>query len=251
MRSCCPDFNFLLRRRFSGRRWRACLTTTWNVGACRGKWWCLTFTAVVLAGGFTFPVLCRTFFFGPQLPFGFLVYSFLVDACMKLLAHVETEGLFRKSGSIVRLKALRVSDAWGWPCPHWELLTLLSPHRRSHSPLKRVWDTTGLCFVCSGQTGCRRGVPVHSSPLRRGRPGQAVLPGASRARAARRAAGGLSQGSAARQRGEDLRHHVAVLRAARQEPHHPPILFWLPPECVFKVAGCFSLDCVQQSFLVF
>lgn len=36
--------------------------------------------------------------------------SFLVDACMKLLAHVDTEGLFRKSGSVVRLKALRVSD---------------------------------------------------------------------------------------------------------------------------------------------
>lgn len=30
---------------------------------------------------------------------------------MRLLAHVETEGLFRKSGSVVRLKALRVSDA--------------------------------------------------------------------------------------------------------------------------------------------
>lgn len=36
--------------------------------------------------------------------------SFLVEACMKLLAHVDTEGLFRKSGSVVRLKALRVSD---------------------------------------------------------------------------------------------------------------------------------------------
>ena len=36
--------------------------------------------------------------------------SFLVDACMVLLAHVDTEGLFRKSGSVIRLKALRVSD---------------------------------------------------------------------------------------------------------------------------------------------
>uniref|UniRef100_A0A672H6A2 Rho GTPase activating protein 11A n=1 Tax=Salarias fasciatus TaxID=181472 RepID=A0A672H6A2_SALFA len=35
------------------------------------------------------------------------VPSFLVDACMVLLAHVDTEGLFRKSGSILRLKALR------------------------------------------------------------------------------------------------------------------------------------------------
>ncbi|XP_058254385.1 rho GTPase-activating protein 11A isoform X2 [Hemibagrus wyckioides] len=33
---------------------------------------------------------------------------FLVDACTCLLGHLETEGLFRKSGSIVRVKALRV-----------------------------------------------------------------------------------------------------------------------------------------------
>lgn len=51
------------------------------------------------------------FFFGLKSLFDFPVRSFLVDACMKLLAHVETEGLFRKSGSVVRLKALRVSDA--------------------------------------------------------------------------------------------------------------------------------------------
>lgn len=44
--------------------------------------------------------------------FTFLSLSFLVDACMKLMAHIDTEGLFRKSGSVVRLKALRVSDGW-------------------------------------------------------------------------------------------------------------------------------------------
>ncbi|XP_056152057.1 rho GTPase-activating protein 11A isoform X1 [Lampris incognitus] len=44
------------------------------------------------------------------------VPSFLVDACMKLLAHVETEGLFRKSGSIVRLKALRAKLDVGEEC---------------------------------------------------------------------------------------------------------------------------------------
>lgn len=43
----------------------------------------------------------------------FFYFSFLVEACMKLLAHVDTEGLFRKSGSVVRLKALRVSDGRG------------------------------------------------------------------------------------------------------------------------------------------
>lgn len=57
------------------------------------------------------PGLCRTFYFGLKSLFDFPVGSFLVDACMRLLAHVETEGLFRKSGSVVRLKALRVSDA--------------------------------------------------------------------------------------------------------------------------------------------
>lgn len=36
--------------------------------------------------------------------------SFLVDACMTLTAHIDTEGLFRKSGSVVRLKALKVRD---------------------------------------------------------------------------------------------------------------------------------------------
>lgn len=45
---------------------------------------------------------------------------FLVDACMHLLAHADTEGLFRKSGSVVRLKALRVSGGWRWPCFHLE-----------------------------------------------------------------------------------------------------------------------------------
>ncbi|XP_029937736.1 rho GTPase-activating protein 11A [Myripristis murdjan] len=44
------------------------------------------------------------------------VPSFLVDACMKLLAHVDTEGLFRKSGSIVRLKALRAKLDAGEEC---------------------------------------------------------------------------------------------------------------------------------------
>ncbi|XP_071781344.1 rho GTPase-activating protein 11A isoform X3 [Centroberyx gerrardi] len=44
------------------------------------------------------------------------VPSFLVEACMKLLAHVDTEGLFRKSGSIVRLKALRAKLDAGEEC---------------------------------------------------------------------------------------------------------------------------------------
>lgn len=44
------------------------------------------------------------------------VPSFLVDACMKLLAHVDTEGLFRKSGSVVRLKALRAKLDAGEEC---------------------------------------------------------------------------------------------------------------------------------------
>ncbi|XP_030574704.1 rho GTPase-activating protein 11A isoform X2 [Archocentrus centrarchus] len=44
------------------------------------------------------------------------VPRFLVDACMSLLAHVDTEGLFRKSGSVVRLKALRAKLDAGEEC---------------------------------------------------------------------------------------------------------------------------------------
>ncbi|KAM7375699.1 hypothetical protein PAMP_005483 [Pampus punctatissimus] len=44
------------------------------------------------------------------------INNFLVDACMKLMAHVDTEGLFRKSGSIVRLKALRAKLDVGEEC---------------------------------------------------------------------------------------------------------------------------------------
>ncbi|XP_024127989.1 rho GTPase-activating protein 11A isoform X1 [Oryzias melastigma] len=44
------------------------------------------------------------------------VPGFLVDSCMKLQAHVDTEGLFRKSGSVVRLKALRSKLEVGEEC---------------------------------------------------------------------------------------------------------------------------------------
>ncbi|KAL6105999.1 arhgap11a [Pungitius sinensis] len=44
------------------------------------------------------------------------VPSFLVDACMMLQAYVDTEGLFRKSGSVVRLKALRAKLDAGEDC---------------------------------------------------------------------------------------------------------------------------------------
>ncbi|XP_040054800.2 rho GTPase-activating protein 11A isoform X1 [Gasterosteus aculeatus] len=44
------------------------------------------------------------------------VPSFLVDACMMLQAYVDTEGLFRKSGSVVRLKALRAKLDAGEEC---------------------------------------------------------------------------------------------------------------------------------------
>ncbi|KAM9354051.1 rho GTPase-activating protein 11A [Pholidichthys leucotaenia] len=44
------------------------------------------------------------------------VPRFLVDACMKLWAHIDTEGLFRKSGSIIRLKTLRAKLDAGEEC---------------------------------------------------------------------------------------------------------------------------------------
>ncbi|CAL1575007.1 unnamed protein product [Knipowitschia caucasica] len=45
-----------------------------------------------------------------------IVPRFLVDACMYLTTHVDTEGLFRKSGSVLRLKALRVKLDAGEDC---------------------------------------------------------------------------------------------------------------------------------------
>lgn len=114
------------------------------------------------------------------------ILSFLVDACMKLLAHVDTEGLFRKSGSVIRLKALRVSDG----CK----LTLHSP--KDLDPEKGLTQQFFVC-VCPGKTGRGWGVPVHCTSLWRGRSGEAVLQGAARAGAAHRPAGGLSQGPAA------------------------------------------------------
>ncbi|XP_061699002.1 rho GTPase-activating protein 11A-like [Syngnathoides biaculeatus] len=44
------------------------------------------------------------------------VPSFLVDACKKLQANADTEGLFRKSGSVVRLRDLRTKVDSGEEC---------------------------------------------------------------------------------------------------------------------------------------
>ncbi|XP_024781404.1 rho GTPase-activating protein 11A isoform X4 [Gorilla gorilla gorilla] len=42
--------------------------------------------------------------------------SFLVDACTSLEEHIHTEGLFRKSGSVIRLKALKNKVDHGEGC---------------------------------------------------------------------------------------------------------------------------------------
>lgn len=81
------------------------------------------------------------------------ILSFLVDACMKLLAHVDTEGLFRKSGSVIRLKALRVSDG----CK----LTLHSP--KDLDPEKGLTQQFFVCVCLSRQnwTRVRSACPLH------------------------------------------------------------------------------------------
>lgn len=63
-----------------------------------------------LAAGKLFHVPSCAFYTNDFFCFCLTALSFLVDACMRLLAQIDTEGLFRKSGSVVRLKALRVSD---------------------------------------------------------------------------------------------------------------------------------------------
>lgn len=148
--------------------------------------------------------------------FSFL--SFLVDACMKLLAHADTEGLFRKSGSVVRLKALRVSDK-----------TDLS--LRVFEPKNSL--TLELGFVCPGKIGCGWGVPFHCASVWCSWSGEAVLQGAAGAYAANRAARGLYQGPAASCRGrKDLSYHAAVMCAAREKPTSPALLFRFPPRCI-------------------
>lgn len=47
----------------------------------------------------------KTCIWPPEKNFSF---SFLVDACTSLEEHIHTEGLFRKSGSVIRLRALKV-----------------------------------------------------------------------------------------------------------------------------------------------
>lgn len=97
----CDEFQcclfFFPRQRFLGYRWRAYRIIIWNVGACRGK----SFVLRVFLVAPPFYPLVDTFLFS---------CSFLVDACMMLTAHINTEGLFRKSGSVVRLKALKVKN---------------------------------------------------------------------------------------------------------------------------------------------
>lgn len=39
-----------------------------------------------------------------------LVFRFLVEACGYLSQHLDTEGLFRKTGSLSRIRALRVNS---------------------------------------------------------------------------------------------------------------------------------------------
>lgn len=85
------------------------------MGACRGKLLVIE-SAVGIFVSLPF-TLYDTFRFS---------CSFLVNACMCLMAHVNTEGLFRKSGSVVRLKALKVSDGLGLSLQPLELLLFLT-----------------------------------------------------------------------------------------------------------------------------
>lgn len=151
--------------------------------------------------------------------------SFLVNACMCLMAHINTEGLFRKSGSVVRLKALKVRNGL----------------KLSQQPLKlprlAIRKDCNSVFDCLGQSGRWWGVPVRRAPLWRRWAGEAVLQGAAGACAPHRTAGGLYQGPAASHRGgAHLSHHAALRRAAGQKYRHSAPLFRLPPRCVQEVA---------------
>lgn len=145
------------------------------------------------------------------------LFSFLVDACTCLLGHLETEGLFRKSGSVVRVKALRVSDL-SW------LLWLSA---------KRSW--LGICVKqwlhCSGsvgEVGSGRRVPVHSAALRCSWTPQAVLQGDAWASFGHRPTEQLSESPGATHLGgEDISNPPAVLCVASWEFKHPALLLQL------------------------
>lgn len=135
----CPP-----RRRYLGYRWRLYRIITWTVGACPGK-------LLVLESKVGMLQVVPSF-----LPLYDAVQSsrsFLVDACMRLTAHIDTEGLFRKSGSVVRLKALKVRDPKISTRPS-RLLELENSYRLQTPFVERL-----------GQTGRRRGVPVHRAAL--------------------------------------------------------------------------------------
>ncbi len=130
------------------------------------------------------------------------------------MGHLDTEGLFRKSGSVVRVKSLRVSDL------------RFGSLRDSH-----WWRCLTYCFDPVGQTGPGRGLSVHCSPAGRGWTSEAVFPWASRAGSDRRLAQCFPEGpGAARGRGEDLGHGPAVLRAARPEFKRTALLLQFPTE---------------------
>ncbi|KAJ8342097.1 hypothetical protein SKAU_G00320250 [Synaphobranchus kaupii] len=68
---------------------------------------------------------CNIFAFGRDLALlpqcylpelGGTVPRFLVDSCEFLSRHLHTEGLFRKTGSLSRIRALRVIEPQTWGC---------------------------------------------------------------------------------------------------------------------------------------
>lgn len=145
-------------------------------------------------------------------------FSFVVDACTSLMGHLDTEGLFRKSGSVVRVKSLRVSA--------WPLLSFTAETVTGGIIEQRLY-----CFDPVGQTGPGWGLSAHCSPAGHRWTSQTVFQGASWAGSVRRPAQCFPEGpGAAHGGGEDLGHSPAVLRAARQELKHAALLLQFPED---------------------
>lgn len=152
--------------------------------------------------------------------------SFLVDACTCLLGHLDTEGLFRKSGSIVRVKALRVSDL------SWHLwLSVERPWLGFHV---KQWLH---CYDSVGEVGSGRRVPVLCAALGRSWALEAVPQGAAWASSGHRPTEQLSESpGAAHFRWEDLSNTSAVLCVDAWEFTHSAILLQLSEKRISEVS---------------
>lgn len=167
-----------------------------------------------------------------------LCFSFLLDAARFLLGRAGTVGLFRKTGSLPRIKNLRVR--FFKSLLYHQVVLLLN------SALKSIFFYTFKPFLvilmltshvsALGKAEPRRGVSVHGLPVWRCHPHQTVLQGASRASVPLWAPRRSAQSSrTSRPAGQDGSPAAADLPASSQELLLPALSVRLPLQSFKKV----------------